>query len=96
MKKSLLPLSFILFMFASCGAPDEKLPSKNIYNEAIESIDDATTSEELVEISYALHLKLDSMAVADGVAPIDADAHERFEAALKQKEVEIYTNKRRK
>ena len=82
-------------LLSACGG--EVSACAEAYEVAIGKVLQAADSEELLEISYALHLEL--MKVADD----DADdarrvvkARRKFETALRDREVEFYSNKHKK
>ena len=87
-----------LLLLTACG--DDKVTKDCVaaYNRATEKIMQAENSEQLLEISYALHLELVALKVVDksGESGSVADARGKFEKAVKNREVEFYTAARKR
>ena len=97
-------IKFILSVFlavsflVACSDAREASSIADVYDAATEKVLSATSSEELVEISYVLHLELAAYGEdgRPGNSRVVVDAKERFKKAVKEKEVEFYTAVRRK
>lgn len=91
-KPILSVVSAVLFLQA-CGDAREASSIADLYDAATEKVLSATSSEELVEISYALHLELadyDSDSKTGGSHTVSA-ARERFKNAVREKELGFYS-----
>ena len=92
--RKLLSLLLVVFLQA-CGDGKEASTAVAAYDAAVEKVMLAGSSEELIEVSYSLHLELASLtSVADSRKV--SEARQRFEKAVKEKEVEFYAAARRK
>ena len=89
-KKLLLPLSLLLML---CACSEGKSTSAGIaaYSEAAQKASEAENSEDLLEISYRLHLQLQGMPAVDNSSL--AKSRLEFETAVKEKEIEFYSKK---
>ena len=90
-----LSILFVALLLPSCGGGKEASTAVAAYDAAVEKVMLAGSSEELVEVSYSLHLELASLtSVADSRKV--SEAKQRFEKAVKEKEIEFYAAARRK
>ena len=87
-----LSLLLVLPLFWACGDAKEASVVVNAYENAVEKVHKAANSEELLEISYALHLQLMDMTVTERTE----NARLKFETAVRDKEIEFYTQKHKK
>ena len=85
-------------LLLACGDDKATKDCFAAYNRATEKIMQAEKSEELLEISYALYLELLAMEAVDKSkeAGSVADAREKFENAVKAREVEFYSATRKR
>ena len=90
--KFVLSLLLALPLLWACGDAKETSAVVNAYEDATGKVLKAVNSEELLEISYALHLQLMDMKVTEKTE----SARQKFEAAVKNKEIEFYTKKQKK
>ena len=81
-------------LLLSCGK-SEKAVCIAAYEKATADVLKAENSEDLLEISYALSLKLQGVEVKDRKGNV-ANARREFENALKSKEIEFYSSKHKK
>lgn len=88
----LLLLSASLLL--SCGK-GERAACVAAYEKAAADVLKAESSEDLLEISYALSLELQGVEVKDRKGNV-ANARREFENALKSKEIEFYSSKHKK
>lgn len=79
----------------SCGGGKAASSAVAAYDAAVEKVMNACSSEELLEVSYALHLELANYTAAGDSRNV-REARQRFETAVKDKEVEFYTAARTK
>ena len=97
----MLKIRFVPFLFVavllllSCGGGKAASSVAAAYDAATEKVMLAGSSEELVEVSYALYLELADFASA-GKSRSVREARQRFETAVKEKEVEFYSTPRTK
>ena len=90
-------LSLLAFLLLMSACEDENTGARiAAYNAATAEVCQAKDSEELLEISYRLHLELEKVKIEDESTAL-AKARQEFEAAVKSKEIEIYsyTNKKK-
>lgn len=92
-KKLLFPL-FMVLMICACAEDKDASAGVAAYSEATQKVSAATSSEDLLEISYRLHLQLQDMQVADN-SSVEKSRLE-FEAAVKEKEIEFYSKKNKR
>lgn len=84
-----------VFIGLSCSGNDEKSPVVVAYDEATAKVQNAENSEDLLEISYALHLELQTIG-GNNDAPDVIQSRKRFEKALKEKEVGFCSKTKKK
>lgn len=86
-------LFFAVLLLQACSDVREASSIADAYDVATEKVLSAASSEELVEISYTLHLGLADYGtdVKTGSSRSVVDAKEKFEQAVKEKEIEFYT-----
>lgn len=90
-------LMFLMFFAVSllqaCDGTREASSIADAYDVATEKVLSAASSEELVEISYTLHLGLADYGKDSrtGSSRAVVAAKEKFEQAVKEKEIEFYT-----
>ena len=91
-KPILSVVSAVLFLQA-CGDAREASSIADVYDAAIEKVLSATSSEELVEISYTLHLELAGydQDVKSGTSRAVSTARDRFKNAVREKELGFYS-----
>ena len=93
--RKFLSILFVALLLHSCGDGKEASTAVAAYDAAVEKVMLAGSSEELVDVSYSLHLELASLtSVADSRKV--SEAKQRFEKAVKEKEIEFYAAARRK
>lgn len=81
-------------LLLSCGK-GERAVCIAAYEKATVDVLKAESSEDLLEISYALSLELQGVDVVDRKGNV-ANARREFENALKSKEIEFYSSKHKK
>ena len=86
-------LFFAVLLLQACSDVREASSIADAYEAATEKVLSATSSEDLVEVSYTLHLELADYGAdtKTGSSRSVVDAKEKFEQAVKEKEVEFYT-----
>ena len=86
-------LFFAVLLLQACSDVREASSIADAYEAATEKVLSATSSEELVEVSYTLHLELADYGTdtKTGCSRAVVAAKEKFEQAVKEKEVEFYT-----
>ena len=86
-------LFFAVLLLQACSDVREASSIADAYEAATEKVLSATSSEELGEVSYTLHLELADYGAdaKTGSSRSVVDAKEKFEQAVKEKEVEFYT-----
>ena len=91
-------LLFTVSLMQACDGVREASSIADAYEAATGKVLSATSSEELVEISYILHLELADYGTdaKTGSSRAVVAAKEKFEQAVKEKEIEFYTAVRRK
>ena len=77
-----------VLMLLACGGGKAASSAVAAYDTATEKVMLAGSTEELVEASYALHLELAGYA---GSSRNVREARQRFETAVKEKTVELYS-----
>lgn len=85
----LLFLLLSAVLLPSCGGGEESSACAGVYEAATAKVMQATSSEELVEIAYSLHLQLEGLG--DAAGRVDVTARREYELALKKREVEFYS-----
>lgn len=93
--RKFLSLLFVALLLQACGGGKAASSAVVAYDAATEKVQLAGSPEELVEISYALYLELAELASV-GKSRSVAEARQKFENAIKEKEVEFYTTVRNK
>ena len=88
-------LLLTLLLLSACGDNKETMARVAAYNAAPAEINKARNSEDLLEISYRLHLELEALGCADEPHS-SAEARREYEKAVKNKTVEFYTAVRNK
>ena len=91
--KNILLLLVLASLLSACGDSKETKACVMIYDAATEKILQANSPEELLEVSYALHLELVELAADGEIADVKnvSEARQRFETSVKEKYVEFYT-----
>ena len=93
--RKFLSILFVALLLPSCGGGKEASTAVAAYDAAVEKVMLAGSSEELIEVSYSLHLELAALtSVADSRKV--SEAKQRFVTAVKEKEIEFYAAARRK
>ena len=98
MIRYILFVAFAVLFMQSCADAREASSIADVYDAATERVLSAVSSEELVEISYALHLELadyDSDG-KPGCSRAVSAARERFKKAVWEKEVGFYATSKTK
>lgn len=90
-----LSILFVALLLPSCGDGKEASTAVAAYDAAVEKVMLAGSSEELIEVSYSLHLELAALASVADSRKVN-EARQRFEKAVKEKEIEFYAVVRRK
>lgn len=82
----------VMLLCAGCGASKEETARIAAYREATARVQEARNSEELLEISYSLHLELLELNGVDDTKEhrTVVKARAEYEASLKSKEMELY------
>ena len=93
--RKFLSILFVALLLNSCGGGKEASTAVAAYDAAVEKVMLAGSSEELVEVSYSLHLELASLTSVAYSRKV-SEAKQRFEKAVKEKEIEFYAAARRK
>ncbi len=91
-----LSLIIVAMLLTAC-AGREVSACAEAYETATGKVLQATGSEELLEISYALHIELAKIGDDDAdEARRVVKARQEFETAVRNREIEFYSNKHKK
>ena len=89
----IVPLILLMMLLcAGCGASKKETARIAAYRDATARVQEANSSEELLEISYSLHLELLELNGVDDATEHRSvvKARNEYEASLKSKEMELY------
>ena len=91
--KNILLLLVLASLLSACGDSKEAKACVTMYDVATDKVLKANSPEELLEVSYALHLELVELAADGEIADVKnvTRARQRFETAIKEKYIEFYT-----
>ena len=88
-KIKFVPFLFVaVLLLLSCGGGKAASSAVAAYDAATEKVMLAGSTEELVDVSYALYLELADYASCSRNV---REARQRFETAVKEKSVELYS-----